>query len=73
VLGFNALRARVLSLSEAAALASIVTFNRHGRGLTDIEEAMVVKALCRDQGLMQVEVAELVGRDKSWVCRRCCS
>ena len=27
-------------------------------------------ALVREDGLSQVEVAELVGRHKSWVCRR---
>jgi ParB-like chromosome segregation protein Spo0J len=69
-LGIDALRARVMPLGEAAAIAALITFNRHGRGLSDLEEAMVVKALCRDEGLLQVQVAELVDRDKSWVCRR---
>jgi ParB-like chromosome segregation protein Spo0J len=69
-LGIHALRARVMPLGEAAAIAALITFNRHGRGVSDLEEAMVVKALCRGEGLMQVEVAELVDRDKSWVCRR---
>jgi ParB/RepB/Spo0J family partition protein len=69
-LGFDALQARVMPLSEAAALAALVTFNRHGRGLSDLEEALVVQALCREHGLSQVEVAELLGRHKSWACRR---
>lgn len=69
-LGLDALRARVMPLGEAAAIAAVVTFNRHGRGLTDLEEALVVQALCREHGLSQVEVAELVGRHKSWACRR---
>lgn len=69
-LGIDSLRARVMPLGEAAAIAALITFNRHGRGVSDFEEAMVVKALCRGEGLKQVEVAELVGRDKSWVCRR---
>jgi hypothetical protein len=30
----------------------------------------VVHSLCREDGLSQVEVAVLVGRHKSWVCRR---
>jgi hypothetical protein len=35
-----------------------------------LEEAWVVHALVREDGLSQVEVAELLGRHKSWVCRR---
>ena len=69
-LGLQSLRVRVMTLSEPAALAALMTFNRHGRGLTDLEEAMVVRALCREHHLSQVEVAELVGRHKSWACRR---
>jgi ParB/RepB/Spo0J family partition protein len=69
-LGLHALRARVMPLGETAAIAALVTFNRHGRGLSDLEEALVVRTLCREHGLSQVEVAELVGRHKSWACRR---
>jgi ParB/RepB/Spo0J family partition protein len=69
-LGLDALRARVMPLGEAAAIAALVTFNRHGRGLSDLEEALVVKTLCREHSLSQVEVAELLGRHKSWACRR---
>lgn len=69
-LGIDVLGARVMPLGEAAALAAIITFNRKGRGLSDLEEALVVQALCREHGLSQVEVAELVGRHKSWACRR---
>jgi KorB domain len=35
-----------------------------------LEEAWIVQSLIRDDGLSQVEVAELLGRHKSWVCRR---
>jgi ParB/RepB/Spo0J family partition protein len=69
-LGLATLRTRVMPLSEPAAIAAIVSLNRSGCGLTDLEEALVVRALCRDQGLEQVQVAELLGRHKSWVCRR---
>jgi ParB/RepB/Spo0J family partition protein len=69
-LGLPTLLARVMLLAEAPAMAALVTFNRPGRGLSDLEEALVVRALCREQSLSQVEVAELVGRHKSWVCRR---
>lgn len=69
-LGLGALRARVMPFGETAAIAAVVTFNRHGRGLSDLEEALVVRTLCREHSLSQVEVAELLGRHKSWVCRR---
>jgi ParB/RepB/Spo0J family partition protein len=69
-LGLVTLRTRVMSLGESAAIAALVSLNRAGRGLTDLEEALVVRALCRDQGLEQTQVAELLGRHKSWVCRR---
>jgi ParB/RepB/Spo0J family partition protein len=69
-LGLLTLRARVMELGESAAIAALMSLNREGRGLTDLEEALVVRALCREQGLEQTQVAELLGRHKSWVCRR---
>jgi ParB-like chromosome segregation protein Spo0J len=35
-----------------------------------LEEAWIVQALVREDSLSQVEVGELLGRHKSWVCRR---
>ncbi|MCP4677851.1 MAG: ParB N-terminal domain-containing protein [Deltaproteobacteria bacterium] len=69
-IGIDRLEVRVLSLSEQAAVAAVYSLNRYGCGMTDLEEALVVRALCRKQGLAQVEVAELLGRHKSWVSRR---
>lgn len=40
------------------------------RGLTEIEEAWLVRSLYRDDGLAQPEIARLMGRHKSWVWRR---
>ena len=70
VLELQTLSVRVLPLTERAALAAVYGLNRGGRGLVDLEEALVVRALVREQGLSQPEVGELLGRDKSWVCRR---
>ena len=36
----------------------------------ELEEAWIVQALVRDDGLTQVEAAQLLGQHKSWVCRR---
>jgi ParB-like chromosome segregation protein Spo0J len=41
-----------------------------GHGLTDLEEAWVVRALYREDRLSQPQIAQLFGRHKSWVCRR---
>ena len=61
---------RIVTLDPAGALAALVTFNRAHRGLCDLEEAWVVRALVREQRLRQSQVAALLGHHKSWVCRR---
>jgi hypothetical protein len=38
--------------------------------MRELEEAWIVHALVREDGLSQTEVAELLGRHKSWVCRK---
>jgi ParB/RepB/Spo0J family partition protein len=69
-LGLPTLSVTVMELTETAAVAAVLTFNRHGRGLTDLEQALCVRALVREHGLTQAAVGELLGRDKSWVSRR---
>ena len=61
---------RIVSLPPARATAAMVTFNRPHRGLSDLEEAWIVEVLVRDHAMLQKDVAELLGRHKSWVCRR---
>lgn len=55
-LSLEALEARVLTLTEQASVALIYGLNRDGRGMSDFEQALVVRTLCRDHGLAQVEV-----------------
>ncbi len=50
--------------------AAIHGLNQTGRRPYELEEAWIVAALVREDGLSQSEVAELLGRHKSWVCRR---
>ena len=64
------LSARVLEADDRAAKAAIYGLNRAGGRTRELEEAWIVHALVREDGLSQVEVAELLGRHKSWVCRR---
>lgn len=68
--GVETLLVRVLALQERAAVAAVYGMNRGGRGLADLEEAFVVRELVRVHGMTQPEAGELLGRDKSWVCRR---
>jgi ParB/RepB/Spo0J family partition protein len=69
-LGWKAVAARIWEADERAAKAAIYGLNQTGRRTQEWEDAWIVHALIRDDGLTQVEVAELLGRHKSWVCRR---
>src|SRR4030042_320903 len=69
-LGYERVTARVLDLSVHALKAAMIDLNRKRGSISDLEESMVVHSLCREDGLSQVEVAVLLGRHKSWVCRR---
>ena len=44
--------------------------NQGTRRIHVLEEAWIIQALVREDGLSQSEVAELLGRHKTWVCRR---
>jgi ParB-like chromosome segregation protein Spo0J len=64
------LSARLLEADERTAKAAIYGLNRAGGRTRELEEAWIIHALVREDGMSQVEVAELLGRHKSWVCRR---
>lgn len=66
----RSLMARVMEASDTAAKAAMYGLNRAGGRTTELEEAWIVFALVREDGLPQMEVAELLGRHPSWVCRR---
>jgi ParB-like chromosome segregation protein Spo0J len=68
--GFAHLSVRRVELDERGAKAAIYGLNCVGRRPQELEEAWIVAALVREEGLSQVEVADLLGRHKSWVCRR---
>jgi len=69
-LGLQTVAARVVEADERLAKAAIFGLNQTGRRTQEWEEAWIVHSLVRDDGLTQVEVAELLGHHKSWVCRR---
>lgn len=68
-LGWILLRVRILPLSAAEAKAAIGILN-HGRGLSELEEAWLVRSLYRDDALTQPQIGRILGRHKSWVSRR---
>jgi hypothetical protein len=70
VAGMTSLSVRVLEVDERTAKAAILGLNRGQRATRELEEAWIVQALVREDGLTQVEAAHLLGRHKSWVCRR---
>jgi hypothetical protein len=67
---WKTLSVRVLEVDEPLAKAAILGLNRDQRPVRELEEAWVVQGLVRDDGMTQVEAAQLLGRHKSWVCRR---
>lgn len=69
-LGLDTVVARAIEADPPSAKAAIYGLNRGGGGTKELEEAWIVHALVRDDHMSQVEVAELLGRHKSWVCRR---
>jgi len=68
--GMTTLLVRLIEVDDRRAKAAIYGLNQTGRRPHELEEAWIVRALVREDGLSQPEVAELLGRHKSWVCRR---
>jgi len=50
--------------------ARIIQLNQASKSISDIEEALVLQSLHRQENVSQTEIALLIGRDKSWVSRR---
>jgi len=61
---------RRLPGDASAAKAAMYVLNANSRPVQLLEEAWIVRALVREDGLSQPAVAELLDRHKSWVCRR---
>jgi len=69
-MGLKELTVRPLDVSLRACKAAMLNLNRVGRTISGLEESLVVHSLCHEDGLNQVEIASLLGRHKSWVCRK---
>jgi ParB/RepB/Spo0J family partition protein len=63
-------RVKVIEVSGRVCKAAMIQLNWSGRSINEIEEALVLQSLHLEDGLTQIEIAALLGRDKSWVSRR---
>lgn len=70
LLPWSTLSVRIVDVDETQAKAAIYGLNRTGCRPQPLEEAWIVYALVREDGVSQVQAAELLGQHKSWVCRR---
>ncbi len=68
--GWPTLSVRLVDVDERSAKAAIFGLNHTGQHPSELEEAWIVQALVREDGLSQVEAAQLLNKHKSWVCRR---
>jgi ParB/RepB/Spo0J family partition protein len=64
------LRATMMEVNARVCKVAMIQLNWAGRSINEMEEALVVQSLHREDGLTQIEIAALIGRDKSWVSRR---
>lgn len=68
-LSWPTLRVEVHALDGAGAKVRLFQCNA-GSGLSELEEAWLIRSLYREDQLSQPQIAMLLGRHKSWVCRR---
>jgi len=64
-LGLKTVSTRLIEVNERLAKATILGLNQTGRRTQEWEEAWIVHALVREDGLTQEEVAELLYHHKS--------
>ena len=69
MLGWPTLLIAVRPLDATGQWAAMLLLNRGPTSMTTLEEALVLRELCKT-GLTQVEVAALCARHKAWVSRR---
>jgi len=68
-LGLGTLRAHVVADDATTAKVALWLLN-DGAGLSELEQAWLIRSLYRDDALNQPQIGHLFGRHKSWVCRR---
>src|SRR5215475_280315 len=68
-LGLSTLRASVAEVDAVGAKIQLAVLHDR-RGLTELEEAWLIRSLYREHNLSQPTIAARLGRHKSWVFRR---
>jgi len=69
--GRTEILAREVHARKPSAQKSLMfTLHGHIHGLSELEEALIVKSLHREDGMSQGEIGVLLARHKSWVSRR---
>jgi len=69
LVGLASMRVSLLTAGAGHAKILMYLMNK-GRGFTLLQEALLVKELVEIEGYSQIEVANMLERHKSWVCRR---
>jgi ParB-like chromosome segregation protein Spo0J len=69
VLGWNEVRAHALDVDAVGAKIAVALLHERS-GLTELEQAWLVRSLYRDEHLSQPEIGAHLRRHKSWVSRR---
>jgi len=69
-LGYIQLEAKVIDGGRRAMKAAIIHLNTKARTIAELEMGMVIRSLYRQDMLTQAEIAVLLDRHKSFVCRR---
>jgi ParB-like chromosome segregation protein Spo0J len=68
-LSWSTVRVEVHTFDAGAAKVGLLLCNE-AAGLSDLEVAWVIRSLYREDHVDQPHIAQLLGRDKSWVCRK---
>lgn len=69
-LDYPSLQARIIAGGRRMMKAAIIHLNTRARTIADIEMGLVIRSLHRHDQLSQVQIAVLLDRHKSFVCRR---
>lgn len=68
-MGWSHLAVSTMRLDDTAQWATMLALNRGPQSMTELEEALILQELLQN-GLTQIQIAELVHRHKTWVSRR---
>lgn len=66
----QSLQCRVVATDSRSAKIVMLCQKPVSSGLNDIEMALIIRSLHRDEKMKQTEIAAALGRHKTWVCRR---